>query len=127
MNEQGTHRISKEIKSRTQIYKNVLWGDFVFFICFMGISMFLAEYAHASLNLPFIIYSLLVFIFLMCRDKTNQKRRYYETLVIWILSLKTKKVYSPLNLVDDNDDNEGGADVNIKKGKYKKNNTHRSL
>ncbi len=65
----------------------------IFFAIFLGFTALFVKLVHPSLQIPFVIFSLLVAIFLTRKSEFNKKRRLYVSLLF--LLKKDNKVYRP--------------------------------
>lgn len=71
--------VTKEIKSETQVFWKLYFRDFVFLILWIGISRFLESAVHTYLQIPFLIFSIVMAVFWCCQQpkpKTETVSKY---------------------------------------------------
>ena len=83
--------VTKEIKSETQVFWKLYFRDFVFLILWIGISRFLESAVHTYLQIPFLIFSIVMGVILVLPSSQNPKRRQYQSIALYLM--QTKKTY----------------------------------
>ena len=83
--------VTKEIKSETQVFWKLYFRDFVFLILWIGTSRFLESAVHTYLQIPFLIFSIVMGVILVLPSSQNPKRRQYQSIALYLLPKKKEK------------------------------------
>lgn len=86
--------VPQEIKSETRVTKNIYLFDFFFLIVYGGITALFASAVTASFLFPYWIFSILMGLMLISGSKSNKKRRFYQSIVIYLR--KDRGIYRPI-------------------------------
>lgn len=86
--------IPHEIKSETRVAKNIYLFDFFFLIVYGGITALFANAVTASFLVMYWIFSILMGLLLISGSKANKKRRFYQSIIIYLK--KDRYVYRPI-------------------------------
>lgn len=84
----------KEIESPATITKNIGVFDFFRVSGYVAVCFLLKGAVHPFLQIPFMIFSILIAIFLTSKSMFNRKRRNYESIIF--LFRKDSSVYKPV-------------------------------
>ena len=96
--------VPQEIKSETKVTKGIYVFDFFFLIIYASVTMMLKNMVNGTLQIPFIIFSVLMAVVLIGGSTTNRRRRNYQALVIYLN--RDRAVYRPVG-----DDMKEGENV----------------
>lgn len=86
--------IPQEIKSETKVTRNIYLFDFFFLIVYGGATAMFANAVTSSFLVVYWIFSMLMGLMLISGSKTNKKRRFYQSVVIYLR--KDKGIYRPI-------------------------------
>lgn len=81
--------VTKEIKSETQVFWKLYFRDFVFLILWIGTSRFLESAVHTYLQIPFLIFSIVMGVILVLPSRQNPNRRQYQSVALYLMRTKT--------------------------------------
>lgn len=86
--------VAKEIKSETKVAKGIYLFDLFFVIIYCTVSLILGGAVHASLRIPFYVYSIFCALFMTAKSRTNRHRRNYEAMILFLR--RDREVYLPV-------------------------------
>lgn len=92
--------ITKEIKSETKVFRNLFLKDFFFLIGYGALSFAFSSLVHPALKIPFLIFSGGMGICLTLPSAYNKKRRFWESIFLYIRSKKSVFVGARKGRVD---------------------------
>lgn len=98
--------VTKEIKSETQIFRNFYMQDFVFGMVWIVLVLTLRQNVHSTLQIPYVVFYVVVGIRLMLPSRTNPKRRYYQSIALYLS--RPKELYAFYK--EENQSHEGERD-----------------
>lgn len=106
--------VTKEIKSETQVIWIFYLQDFMFFVIWGGLTFIFRSQVHSSLQIVYMLFSLFIGIAMMIRSPGNPKRRFYQSVALYIL--RPKYIYRYYK--EHKEDEKGGDQA------YKRRNTY---
>lgn len=77
--------VTKEIKSETQVVWILYLQDGAFLLIWTVLVLLLKEQVHNMLRIPYLVFSGLIGIRLVLRSSGNPKRRYYQSIAIYLM------------------------------------------
>lgn len=80
--------VTQEIKSETQIVWCFYFQDFLFLAAWSALTFSLRDYVQKDLQIPYILFSVVIGILLMIRSNGNPKRRFYQSIMLYLLRPK---------------------------------------
>ena len=86
--------VPQEIKSETKVTKGIYVFDFFFLIVYGSLTVMLKNAVNGTLQIPFIIFSVVMAVVLIGGSTTNRKRRNYQALVLFLN--RDRAVYRPV-------------------------------
>ncbi len=86
--------IPQEIKSETKVTKNIYLFDFFFLVVWCGGTALFANAVTSSFLVMYWIFSVLMGLILISGSKTNKKRRFYQSIFIYLK--KDRGIYRPI-------------------------------
>lgn len=86
--------IPQEIKSETKITKNIYLFDFFFLLVYVSFTALTANIVSGTLTVLYWFFSIACALMLISSSRRNRKRRFYQSLVIYLS--RDKKIYRPI-------------------------------
>lgn len=77
--------VTKEIKSETQVFWWMYLQDLAFLVIWISLTLFLRNKVHGHLQIIYILFSVLIGVRLTLRSTMNPKRKYYQSLALYLL------------------------------------------
>lgn len=74
--------VTKEIQSETKIWKSLSLQDFAFLVIGIAGALILKGRVHSRLEMPFLLFSIVILLFLSMKSSTNPGRRNWQRLVL---------------------------------------------
>ena len=85
--------ITDGVESKVKVAAGIEIFDCFFVLGALGLAYMLRSFVHEYLQVPFLIFTVLMAVFLTARSTFNKKRRNYESL--YFLMVKDETVYHP--------------------------------
>jgi hypothetical protein len=92
-------KTTEAIESSPKVGRSFYVFDFFFVFVYVAVSFSLKSLVHERLQIPYMIFSFLVAIFLTIKSTGNKKRRNFES--IYFLLKKDINVYRPYIIKED--------------------------
>lgn len=87
--------ITQEIKSETRIgFKKITVYDLFFILCYMCMTIILANFVSSRIKIIFYIFSFVIAIILTIPSMHNPQRRFYKSLLLFLRNQKL--IYQPV-------------------------------
>lgn len=86
--------VVQDLKVEKKVFKHIFITDFFFIVIYAAVTMMLGAVVHPYLKVAFYIFSGCCAIFLTAKSKWNQKRRNWESLLMFIR--RDKNIYHPV-------------------------------
>lgn len=97
------YEITKEIKSKTRVYKYIYVQDFFFLIIYAALTFILSSMVYSAFVLPFYVVSGIFAIILILPSPWNPGRKIYMSIMIMLH--KDYKIYA-YNFLENNIEDE---------------------
>ncbi|MCI9565633.1 MAG: hypothetical protein HFG30_06455 [Eubacterium sp.] len=78
-----------ETKSETKVHKNIYLFDFFFILIYFTVSAILGNGVSGALRIPYYIYSVICAFWLTSKSQTNERRRNYEAMILFLRKDRT--------------------------------------